>query len=306
MKIAIIGAGNVGSTSAMRIAESGLADIVLVDIAPGLAKAKALDIQDAQAALGSNYRIQGSEDISVIRGSDIVVLSAGLARKPGMTREELLHKNSAILKEISLNIKKLAPQAIVIVVTNPLDLMTYFVLKTCAFNFTKVFGMGPSLDASRFANLISEELNIPVTDIQACVIASHGEGMLPLPRLTTIKGTELTELLSEEKISSLVKKTLNRGAEIVSLLGSGSAYFAPAAAIAAIVKNITEGRKQTLPVCAYFNGEYGIKDICLGAPCILGKNGIEKIIQLDLNQAEKEKLAASAESIRQSLKQLPL
>jgi len=306
MKIAIIGAGNVGSTSAMRIAESGLADIVLVDIAEGLAKAKALDMQDAQAALSSNYRIEGTQDITTIRSSDIVVITAGLVRKPGMTREELLNKNAAILKEICLNIKKLAADAIVLVVTNPLDLMVYFVLKTCGFNSNKVFGMGPSLDAARFAHLISEELHIPVTDIQACVIGSHGESMLPLPRLTTIKGAKLTELLSEEKISSLVKRTVNRGAEIVSLLGSGSAYFAPSAAIAAIVRNIAKDQKQTLPVCAYLSGEYGIKDICLGVPCILGRNGIKKIIQLDLTQAEKEKLAASAESIRQSLKQLPL
>jgi malate dehydrogenase len=183
--------------------------------------------------------------------------------------------------------------------------MTYFVLKNTAFNPEKVIGMGISLDASRFANLISRELNIPATDIEACIIGPHGEEMLPLPRFTKIKGVTLDEFLDEQRTKALVEKTVGRGAEIVSLLGSGSAYFAPSAAIASIVRAIAKDEKRTIGICAYLKGEYGIKDICLGVGCRLGRQGIEKIIELDLNQKEKETLQKSAESIRQLIKQLP-
>jgi malate dehydrogenase len=223
-----------------------------------------------------------------------------------MRREELLDKNTQILRDLSLNIKKLVPRSVVIVVTNPLDLMTYFVLKTTGFNPAKIFGMGISLDTARFTNLISQELNIPHTDIEACIIGTHGEGMLPLPRFTNIKGVTLDEFLDDKKIEVLINKTLGRGLEIVSLLGSGSAYFAPSAAITKIVKIIAKDEKQTTGVCAYLNGEYGIKDICIGVPCRLGKGGIEKIIELDLNKEEKQKFIKAAASLRQLIKQLPL
>lgn len=306
MKISIIGAGNVGSITAMRLAQEGLSEIVLIDIARGLAQGKALDLEDARSILKINYNIRGSEDINLVEGSDIIVITAGLARKPGMTREELLHKNARILKEICLNIKNLAPNSIVIVVTNPLDLMTYFALKVTGFQASKVFGMGITLDAGRFANLIARELNIPVSDIQACVIGVHGEGMFPLARFTDINGVSLDKFLDEKKIEGLVNKTIGRGLEIVSLLGSGSAYFAPSAAIAAIVKAIAKDEKRTIGVSSYLNGEYGIKDICIGVPVRLGRKGIEKVIELDLNKAEKEKLSSSAESLRELTQQLPL
>jgi malate dehydrogenase len=235
MKIAIIGAGNVGSLTAMRLAQEGLGDILLVDIAKGLAHGKALDLEDARPILKYNYNITGTEDINKIKDSDIIVITAGFTRKPGMRREELLDKNTQILRDLSLNIKKLVPRSVVIVVTNPLDLMTYFVLKTTGFNPAKIFGMGISLDTARFTNLISQELNIPHTDIEACIIGTHGEGMLPLPRFTNIKGVTLDEFLDDKKIEVLINKTLGRGLEIVSLLGSGSAYFAPSAAITNIV-----------------------------------------------------------------------
>lgn len=301
MKISIIGAGNVGGLTAMRLAEAGFGDIVLADITKGLAQGKAFDLEDAGSILKFNYRIQGTEDIGNAKNSDIIIITAGLTRKPGMTREDLLNKNAQVLKDVCLKIKKISPQSIVIVVTNPLDLMTYLALKITGFKYNKVFGMGIGLDTARFANLISQELNIPNTDIEAWVIGSHGEGMLPLPRFTTVKGLGLNELLEDEKIKVITKNTVDRGREIVSLLGSGSAYFAPSQAIATIVKIIVKDEKRMLGVSAYLNGEYGIKDICIGIPCRLGKEGIEKIIEFDLNKEERALFLQTAESIRKNL-----
>lgn len=298
MKISIIGAGNVGGTTTLRLVQEGLGDIVLIDKLKGLAEAKALDMEDARPILKLNYGICGSDDINKIKDSRIVVITAGLTRKPGMSRQDLLDKNSQILKEICLKIKELAPDSIVVIVTNPLDLMTYLALKITGFAPDRVFGMGISLDAARFANLISKELDMPNSDIEACVIGSHGEGMLVLPRLTKVKGISLEEFLDAQKTESLVDRTLNRGAQIVSLLANGSAYFAPSAAIAAILKSIVKDQKRIIGVCAYLNGEYGLKDICIGVPCRLGKGGIEEIIELDLNRKEKEAFNKSASSIK--------
>ncbi|HTZ11972.1 MAG TPA: malate dehydrogenase [Candidatus Margulisiibacteriota bacterium] len=306
MKISVIGAGNVGSLAAMRLAQDGLGEIFLVDIVKGLAKGKSLDLEDARSILKLNYQIQGSEDINDIKGSDIIVITAGLARKPGMTREELLLKNSEILKSISSKIKESAPKAIVIVVTNPLDLMTYFVLKSTGFPANRVLGMGLSLDASRFANLIAAELKIPVTDIDACVIGSHGEGMLPLPAFTRIKGVPLDEVVDEKKVAYLIERTVKRGAEIVSFLGNGSAFFAPSAAISSLVKAIVKNEKKTIGVCAYLNGEYGIKGVCIGLPCRIGNEGIEEIIELKLSREELLGLKNSTELLRKLTAQLPL
>lgn len=304
MKISVIGAGNVGSLTAMRIAEETSLNITLVDIAKGLAKGKGFDLEDAGAVLKNNYTVSGTEEIAEIKNSDIIVVTAGLTRKPGMQREELLVKNAAIVKDVSLKIKTLSPQAIVIIVTNPLDLMTQLALKTTGFKPGKVFGMGITLDAARFTNLISKELNIPATEIEAVVIGSHGEGMLPLPRFSKIKGINLDEFLDEEKINSLAAKTLTRGAEIVSLIGSGSAYFAPSAAVAEITRVIAKDQKRILGLSAYLNGQYGIKDTCIGVPCRLGKGGIEQIIELDLNNEEKEALLKSASSLKEQFQRL--
>jgi malate dehydrogenase len=306
MKISIIGAGNVGSLSAMRLAQEGAGEIVLVDVVKGLAQGKAFDLRDCRPVSKINYNIQGSDDIVASANSDIIVITAGLARRPGMTREELLAKNSAILKDICLQIKQTSPEAIVIVVTNPLDLMTYLALKVTGFPPHKLFGMGVSLDAARFANLISEELKIPPSDIEACVIGPHGEGMLPLAGFTQIKGIVLGEFLDDAKIEELTKKTVARGAQIVSLLGSGSAFFAPSQAVAAVVKAIIKDQKRSIGVCAYLNGEYSLKDICIGVPCRLGAKGIEQIIELELSQSEQKAFMASAESLRSLAKQLPL
>jgi len=232
MKISIIGAGNVGSLTAMRLAQASLGEIVLIDIAKGLALGKSLDMEDVRPILNIDYKVEGTEEIAKIKDSDIVVITAGLARKPGMTREDLLLKNSQILKDISLNIKSLAPYATVIVVTNPLDLMTYLVLKVTGFKRSKVFGMGISLDAARFANIIAKEFKLSVNDIEAVVIGAHGERMLPLPRHTKVKGVALNEFADKDKIGLLVNKTIGRGAEIVAALKEGSAFFAPSAAVA--------------------------------------------------------------------------
>lgn len=298
MKISIIGAGNVGSLSAMRLTQAGFGEIMLVDIAKGLAQGRAFDLDDCLAALKLNCAVEGTEDIGKIKGSDIIIITAGLVRKPGMSREDLLHKNAQIIKEVCLNIKELAAQSLVIVVTNPLDLMTHLALKITGFKRERVFGMGITLDIARFTNLIGKELNIPNADIEATVIGSHGEGMLPLSRFTTIKGVSLDRFLDSEKIQDLVKRTAERGAEIVSLLGSGSAYFAPSAAIASLVLTIVKDEKRILGASVYLNGEYGIKDTCIGVPCRLGKKGIEQVIELELNQQEKEALIKSADTLK--------
>jgi malate dehydrogenase len=304
MKITVIGAGNVGSLTAMRIGSDGLGDVLLIDIVKGLALGKALDLEDARPLLKNNYNIQGSDDINQIKGSDIVVVTAGLARKPGMTREELLVKNAKILKEICLKIKELAGQSIVIIVTNPLDIMTFYALQITGFKPHRLFGMGISLDTARFINLVSQELQLPATDIEAMVIGAHGEGMLPLASFTKVKGVSLDEFINDDKIKSLIDGTINRGAQIVANLGTGSASFAPSAAIAAIVRTIVKDEKRTLGLCSYLNGQYGIKDTCIGVPCRLGKSGIEQIIELDLSKDQLAQLTKSAKAVAQTTAQL--
>jgi malate dehydrogenase len=302
MKVSIIGAGNVGGLAAMRILENSIADIVLVDVVPGLAKAKASDLDDARSIIGHKNLIEGTEDFSKIQGSDIIVVTAGLARKPGMTREDLLKKNYEIIKSVSKNIKELSPSSIVIVVSNPADIMAYALLKETGFDKRRVIGMGSNLDSSRFNNLISKKLNIPSSKIKALVLASHGEKMLPLPRLSTVKGRPLNKILSEEEAQELVDATKNRGAQIVSLYGQGSAYFAPATAILEICQVIIKNKKKIIPVCAYLDGEYGASRVCIGVPAIIDRNGIKKVIELDLNLQERELFLESVKSVKESIR----
>ena len=304
MKISIIGAGNVGSLAAMRIAADGLGEVLLIDIVKGLALGKSMDLEDARPLLKCNYNIKGTDDIAQLKDSDIVVVTAGLTRKPGMTREELVAKNAVILKDVCLNIKKFAKGAIVVIVTNPLDIMTFYALKITGFKPGKVFGMGISLDSARFTNLIANELNLPVTDIEALVIGAHGEGMLALPGFTKVKGVRLDEFISDDKITSLVNRTVNRGAEVIANLGQGSAFFAPSAAIAAIVRAIAKDEKRTIGLCSYLQGQYGIADSCIGVPCRLGKNGIEQIMELELSSTDLAKLKKSATLVAQATAQL--
>jgi len=300
MKISIIGAGNVGGLAAMRILEQGSASVVLVDVVKNLAKAKGCDLDDARSLVGHNCFIEGTEDFSRIQGSDIVVVCAGLARKPGMTREDLLKINYEIVKKISSDIKKFSPDCIVIAVSNPVDIMTYALLKETGFDKRRVIGMGSNLDSSRFNNIISKRLNVPSSKIKAMVIGSHGESMIPLPRFSLVKGKPLTKILSKEKVQELVSATKNRGAEIVSLYGVGSAYFAPGAAILEICSAIARNKKITIPACVYLDGEYESRDVCIGVPVVIGRNGINKIIELKLNQEEKELFLNSVKSIKES------
>lgn len=299
MKISIIGAGNVGSLTAMRIAQEGLGEVLLVDIAGGLARGKALDLEDARALVKSDYRVEGTSDIRETAGSSVVVITAGLTRKPGMSREELFAKNARIVKEVCEAVKAASPGSLVIVVTNPLDLMTRVAFEETGFDKSRVFGMGITLDAARFANLIAQELKVPCAEIDACVIGAHGEGMLPLTRLTTVRGVSLEEFLDEEKKKLLVRRTIERGAEIVSLLGSGSAYFAPSAAICALVRAIAKDEKRTFGVSVYLEGAYGIKGVCIGTPCRIGRRGIEEMIELKLNAEELKALRDSARRLNE-------
>lgn len=298
MKISIIGAGNVGGLTAMRILEGGIADVVLVDIAKGLAKAKAFDLDDARSIAGHNGAIEGTQDFSAIKGSDIVVVTAGLPRKPGMSREDLLKKNYDIVKSVAKHIKELCADSIVVGVCNPIDIMTYVLLKETGFDKKRVFGMGSGLDSSRFNNLISKKLNVSSSKIKALVIGNHGKAMIPLPRFSTVNGNTLDKLLKPNEIEELVESTKNRGTEIVSLYGSGSAYFAPAAAILEICRALIGKNSETIPVSAYLEGEYGISDVCIGVPVRIDSQGIKEIVELDLNQQEKEKLLQSASSIK--------
>lgn len=299
MKIAIIGAGNVGGLTAMRLAQEGLGQVCLIDVARGLAQGKACDLSDARGITRQHCEVRGSDDLADLRDSGVVVVTAGFPRAPGMTREELLNKNARIIREISESIKKHAPAAVVVVVTNPLDLMARHCLAVTGFRAARVIGMGISLDAARFVNLISDELKVPPSDIDACVIGTHGEGMLPVSRLTTVKGVAVDEFLDDKKIAALVQRTVGRGLEIVTLLGSGSAYFAPSAAVAQIVRAIAKDEKRTIGVSAWLDGQYGIRGVCIGTPCRIGANGIEEIIEIELSREERESLAASAEKLKE-------
>lgn len=303
-KVAVIGAGHVGGATAMRIAASGFADVVLIDVAPNVARAKAYDLEDARYALGRDCRIEGAETLSAMSGADIVVVTAGLPRKPGMTREDLLFKNADIMGQVVQGILEHAVSSIVIVVSNPLDLMTYFAYRKTGFPRQRVFGMGSSLDSSRFANLIAKKLSVGIKDIRALVIGSHGETMLPMPRLTTVKGRPLMEVLPKAEVDALVQATKQRGAEIVALYGSGSAYFAPSAAICEIVETVVCGRVKEIPVCAMLDGEFGLRDVAVGVPAKIGPAGAEEIVAIDLTPEEKAALLQSAQSLKDSLKLL--
>lgn len=306
MKISVIGAGNVGGLTALRIAQENLGEVALIDVAPGLANGKAFDMEDAASLVNIAYTINGGTDINAIAGSDIIVMTAGLARKPGMTREDLLAKNASILGGVCDAIRQNAPCAIVVIVTNPLDVMTWYAVKRLGFGSSRVFGMGVTLDAARFANIIGKQLRVPPTSIEPCVIGSHGEAMLPLPRFTLVNGKPLTGLIAgKDALDALCKRTVERGKEIVSLLGSGSAYVAPSAAICQIVRAIARDEKARLAASIYLEGQYGVTDICLGTPCVIGKKGIEQVIELKLNETELASFKASAESVRQLSALLP-
>lgn len=305
-KIAIIGAGNVGATTAMMIAGQGLADVVLLDAAENIAKAKSFDISHALAAQGANVSIRPAGDYRDLNGADIVIVTAGFARKPGMSRDDLLKANAHIVTEVSRQVKKNVPTAIVIVVTNPLDAMTYLTYKITGFNHVKVFGMAGVLDSARLTDLIAAKLKAKRSDINSVVLGSHGDLMVPVFNQTKFNGKPLTELLPPKDLQELSEGTKQQGAEIVSLLGTGSAYYGPAASIVEMVKSILTDARTAHCVCAYLQGEYGLRDVYLGVPCVLGKKGIERIVELKLTQDEHALLNKAAESIKAMVRTLDL
>lgn len=303
-KVSIIGAGNVGATTAQLVVQSGIADVVLFDIVEGMPQGKALDMAEACPLWNSSSAIKGTNSYSDTTGSDVIVITAGLARKPGMSRNDLLHANANIVRSACVEIAKVSPNAIIIVVTNPMDVMAQLAWKTAEFSCKRVMGMGGILDASRLSAFLSWELNVSPEDIEALVLGGHGDDMVPLPRYTTVKGIPLTELLPKKKIDILIERTRNGGAEIVSFLKSGSAYYAPAASAFQMIKSILFDEKRMLPCAAYLNGEYGIKDIYMGVPVVLGKEGVERIVEIKLTKEEKSHFKKSCESVRKLVEKL--
>ena len=300
MKVTIVGAGNVGSTCANVIASRSIASkVVLLDIKEGFAEGKALDMMQTATTIGFGTKIVGTtNDYSVTSNSDVVVITSGIPRKPGMTREELIGINADIVKEVSNNILKYSNNAIIVVVSNPMDTMTYLTLNSTGLSKNRVIGMGGALDSSRFKNYLSLALNKPANDIQGMVIGGHGDTtMIPLTRLATYNGIPISNLISDDKLKKVAQDTMVGGATLTKLLGT-SAWYAPGASVAYLVNSILNDQKRIIPCSVLLDGEYNQDDICLGVPCIIGKNGFEKIIDLDLNDEEMIKFSQSAEAVR--------
>jgi malate dehydrogenase len=305
-KISIIGAGFVGATAAHWAAEKELGDVVLVDILEGIPQGKALDLFQASPVEGFDARVIGSNGYDDTKGSDVVIVTSGVPRKPGMSREDLLEINKKIIESVVAQVVERSPQAILIMVTNPLDTMTYLAFKKSGLPKQRVMGMAGILDTSRFKAFIAMELGISVEDIQALLLGGHGDEMVPLPRYTTISGIPLSQFLPKETIDRLVDRTRKGGGEIVNLLKTGSAFYAPSAAAIQMTEAILKDKKRILPCCVYLDGEYGLKDMCFGVPVKLGAGGAEAVIELQLTEDEKKLVAKSAESVKKSISELKL
>ncbi|HET6638818.1 MAG TPA: malate dehydrogenase [Gemmatimonadota bacterium] len=306
-KITVVGAGHVGATTAQRLAELGIAnEVVLIDILEGVPKGKALDLWEAAPVLGYDTRLSGGTDYGLTDGSDIVIVTAGLARKPGMSRDDLLKKNAEIVQGVAREIASRCPEAIVLVVSNPLDVMSYVTLKTTGFDRKRVIGMAGVLDTARFRSFIALELDVSVRDVSAFVLGGHGDSMVPLPRYSTVAGIPLPHLLSEDRIEALVDRTRKGGGEIVELLGSGSAYYAPSAAVVEMAEAILRDRNRILPCAAWLQGEYGLSDVYVGVPVKLGAGGIKEIVEIELTGEEKKALHASAADVKETMSKLDL
>ncbi len=307
-KVTIVGGGFVGATAAQRIADAGLADVVLTDILEGVPAGKALDMLEAMTVLRSDSHVEGistqNGDYSATAGSDIVVITAGFARKPGMSRDDLVKANNSVVKDVTEAVAKQSPNAILIVVTNPLDVMCQVAYRASKFPKNRVIGMAGVLDSARMRAFIAMEVGVSVENIHAFVLGGHGDDMVPLPRYSTVAGIPLPDLLPQDRIEAIVKRTRKGGGEIVNLLKSGSAYYAPSAAVYEMVDSILRDRKKVLPCSAFLEGEYGIKDIFMGVPVKLGSAGIEQIIQIKLTDEERAALDKSAASVRDVVKGL--
>lgn len=303
-KIAVIGAGNVGASCAQYLAEANLGDVVMIDIIEGLPQGKALDLTQAGPVRGYNCMVTGSNDYKDIKGADLVVMTAGLARKPGMSREDLLNMNANIVGTAAKNIKKYASKAFVIVVSNPLDIMTYHMMKVTGFPTNRVCGQAGILDSTRFRAFVAMELGVAMAEVQAMVLGGHGDTMVPLPRYTTVAGIPIGELIDAKRIGEIAERTRGGGGEIVKLLKSGSAYYAPAAATVDMARAILCDEKRVFPCSAHLTGQYGINDIYIGVPIVLGGNGVEKILELKLNKKELAELQNSAANYKGILKEI--
>jgi malate dehydrogenase len=302
----MVGAGNVGATAALRIVEKGYADVVLVDILEGIPQGKALDLLQSGPVESHDSQIVGANNYDGTGNSDIVVITAGLPRNPGMSRDDLLMKNYEIVADVTREVAKRSPDSILVIVSNPLDAMAQTAMKVSGFPRERVVGMAGILDSARFRTFIAAELEVSVENIQALVLGGHGDTMVPLPRFTTVAGVPITELISAERIGQLVQRTRDGGAEIVKYLKAGSAYYAPASAIVEMVDSILMNRKKILPCAVYLQGEYGIDGVFCGVPVKLGSKGAEQIIELPLNAEEKALLDKSADSVRALLKVINL
>ncbi len=303
-KVTVIGAGNVGATTAQRIAEAGLADVVLVDIVEGLPQGKGLDLAEAAPVVGHDARIVGTNDYADTAGSDIVVVTSGLARQPGMSRDDLLAKNAGIVRAVVTAAAAASPGAILIVVTNPLDAMCHVAMSASGFPRERVIGMAGVLDSARFRTFIAEELGVSVSDTHAFVLGGHGDTMVPLPRYSTVAGIPITELMSAERVQALCDRTANGGAEVVALLKTGSAFYAPAAAVFEMVESILLDRKRVLPCAVLLKGEFRTTDLFVGVPVVLGSGGMERVIEIELTGDEQAAFDRSADAVRELVDKL--
>ncbi len=300
MKVSVIGAGNVGATCANVLAQKEVAnEIVLLDIKENLSEGKALDMWQTSPIWPFGSYVKGvTNDYSATKDSEVVVITSGLPRKPGMSRDDLISTNAGIVKSVTENVVKYSPNTVIIVVSNPLDVMTYAAYLESKFPANRVFGQAGILDTARYRAFLAEELNVNPKDIQALLMGGHGDTMVPLPRYTTVAGIPVTQLISKEKLDAIIKRTKNGGGEIVNLLGT-SAWYAPGAAAAQMVESVVRDQKHIFPCCALLNGEYGLKDLYIGVPVKLGKNGIEEIIEVELNKEERSYLDHSAEAVKE-------
>jgi len=298
-KITVIGAGNVGATAAQRLAEKELCDVVLIDIIEGVPQGKALDLTEAAPVEKHDAHLIGANDYGACAGSDIVIITAGIPRKPGMSRDDLISTNAGIVKKVTQQIATLSPDAILIIVSNPLDAMCHVAYEVSGFPKERVIGMAGVLDSARLRAFISMELNVSVENTHAFVLGGHGDTMVPLPRYSTVAGIPITELMPQERIEALVDRTRNGGAEIVSLLKTGSAYYAPASAAVEMAESIIKDKKKILPCAVYLQGEYGLNDLFIGVPVKLGAGGVEEIIEINLTAEEKSALQNSAAAVQE-------
>jgi len=307
MKITVIGAGNVGATTAQRLVDRQLAnEVVLVDVIEGLPQGKALDMLESTPVEKTDVKVVGSNGYAETANSDIVVITAGIARKPGMSRDDLMNTNSGIVSACTAAAVAQSPRAILVVVSNPLDVMAYVAMKVSGFERQRVIGMAGVLDAARFRTFIAAELNVSVEDVNAFVLGGHGDSMVPLPRFSTVAGIPIPELMSQQAIDRLVKRTRDGGIEIVNYLKTGSAYYAPSSSTVAMVESIVRDKKRILPCATWLQGEYGLRDTFVGVPVKLGKKGMEEIIQIRLNADEQAALAKSADEVKGSIARLKL